>query len=562
MQPYGAHKKIGEILVSGGSITGEELNSALEDQNQGDDRIGEILVMRHLISEKEVAKALSVQSGLVLVDLKEAVPSPEALLCIPEALARRYVVFPLACDHKKITLVMADGGNYEVMQILSFFCGREISPLLAPRTSIIEAIARHYGLGSWAGSGMDPYHGSSLGDGRFSADESRGWDSRGETGVGKKGDTPPIIRLADTILKRGIETGASDIHMEPFREHFSIRLRVDGVLVEEMRLPIRVQAGLVSRFKVLARLDISEKRLPQDGALSLRLEGRAMDLRISTLPTQHGEKVALRILDSTQGVVSLERLGLWKEDHKRVEVLIRRRRGIIFVTGPTGSGKTTTLYAMMQKIRSVQINIVTVEDPVEYNMPGLNQIQVRPDIGLGFPQCLRAILRQDPDVILVGEIRDGETAEIALRAAMTGHLVLTTLHTGDAVSTIMRLVDLGIPRYVVASTVTGIVAQRLVRRVCLQCQGGMRVSAPSATPHRGGRECSACRNEGFSGRTGLFEVLVLNDPLRDLIASGLPEKELRREAAVTGMTTLMEDGLRKISTGVTTYEEVRRMVDE
>jgi type IV pilus assembly protein PilB len=523
--------------VERGKITAEELHPFLEMQRTEAERLGRLLVRHQRVAEREILECLCLQWGMGPVDLKTTIPESKALTTVPEGLARRYRALPLSRDGKRIVVAMEDPYDFDAVRDITFASGREVIPVPALRSDLSAAMDRYYGI-------QESCH---YEEGLSLIQEQP--PAVSEYALSPQSQAPLIIRLSDLILRKGVKAGASDIHIEPDPERLTVRFRIDGILMEGMQFPLWIHLELISRFKVLARMDIAEKRLPQDGTFRLRIDDREIDLRISTLPTRYGEKGVLRILDTSYRPVALEDLGFSPEDHDRVEGLIRRRKGILLVTGPTGSGKTTTLYAMIQKIRSKEINIVTVEDPVEYNMAGVNQVQVRSEIGLGFARCLRSILRQDPDVILLGEIRDRETAEMAFAAAMTGHLVLTTLHTNDAVSTLLRLYDLGISRYVAASTVIGIIAQRLVRRLCRSCLGK-------------GEGCVACRDLKFSGRAGLYEILIPDEGVRDLIASGAWEKALRQGAAGAGMRTLWEDGLGKIAAGWTTTEEVRRVVDE
>jgi type IV pilus assembly protein PilB len=534
----GVGKRIGEILVEMGRLSDGDLSQVLQEYRPGEGpRLGDYLVQRGLVTELDVIGAIGKRMGISwpFVDLRKHLPAPEALCEIPESWVRKYRIFPLFREGDSVTIATSEPWNYEVLQGLSFLCGKKVVPLAAPPGDIREAIQYHYDFGALL-------KGESLSRIRHERED-----------LGRKALAPPIIQLADGILGKGVERRASDIHVEPGADVLTVRFRVDGILMEDRRLPLRVHPALLSRFKIMADLDISERRLPQDGTVRMRIEQREIDFRLSTLPTQYGEKAAIRILEKSRKGVTLEEIGLSRDDHGRIDALVRRQRGIVLVTGPTGSGKTTTLYAVIRRIGSPRINIVTVEDPVEYQIPGINQVQVHPAIGLDFAASLRAILRQDPDVILLGEIRDRETAEIAFRAAMTGHLVLSTLHTPDAVSSVTRLIDLGIPRYVASSTLSGVIAQRLVRTLCRQCSGNR--------GSRGDDYCPVCRNEGYSGRIGIFEVLTFSPVLREMVASGSSEESLRRRSIEEGMTTLLADGMAKIDQGKTTREEIRRVIE-
>ncbi|HET6370998.1 MAG TPA: ATPase, T2SS/T4P/T4SS family, partial [Nitrospiria bacterium] len=468
---------------------------------------------------------------------------PQALALIPEALARKYLALPVRMEGRHLLVAMAEPTNLDALGDLGFSCGIRITPRLASPAALRRAIDRYYPLREKEGSRTgEELQVAAIGD----EEEEEGGD---------RGILAPVVRLANWILERAVSARASDIHIEPAREEFRIRFRIDGLLREEMRLPKWIQRPLVSRIKIMARLDISERRHPQDGAVRLRVEDREVDLRVSLLPTQFGEKAVLRILDTSRSVVGLSQVGFSGEMLSILTKQLRRPSGMILVTGPTGSGKTTTLYSMIQEIRSVTRNIVTVEDPIEYTIDEVNQTQVNAEIGLTFGACLRAILRQDPNVILIGEIRDLETAEIACRAALTGHLVLSTLHTNDAPSALTRLVDLGVPRYLVASVVVAVLAQRLVRQICPSCRKGEEESLD----HRRGDGCERCNREGFLGRVGIFELLSMTPPVQELLMAGAPSDALRTAAISGGMATLREDGFRKAQSGVTTRAEILRV---
>jgi len=534
----GANKKIGEMLVAEGIIGEDVARRVLEEQKRIPVRFGALLVNSNLVSEGDIARALSRQYGLEYVDVNKLSIVSEALSAIPEDMAKRHLILPVRIENKTLVAVISDPLNIEGVQEMEFSCGMNIHPLIGDQGAVTEAITYHYKYDASVENITDFFPSAvNIPD------------------IEKGEQSAPIIKLVNLLLTEAVENRASDIHIEPSKDFVVVRFRIDGVLMERTRLSPWVQGPITSRIKILARLNIAEKRLPQDGGFRSRIAGRDIDMRVSTLPVSVGEKTVIRILDQSHTTALLEDLGLSEKDYVRMQTLIQRKKGIILVTGPTGSGKTTTLYAMINKIKSGMINIVTVEDPVEYNIQGINQVQVRSDIGLTFARCLRSILRQDPDVILIGEIRDEETAEIAFRAAMTGHLVLSTLHTNDAVSTITRLVDIGIPRYIIASTVIGILSQRLVRRLCPACK---KTGEDNSYLPQG---CYLCNRTGYHGRVGVFEVFTITPGIRETIVSGGQEGAIKDAAAGQGIDNLLDDAFDKVKKGVTTPEEVYRVVE-
>ncbi|HZR45276.1 MAG TPA: ATPase, T2SS/T4P/T4SS family [Candidatus Manganitrophaceae bacterium] len=564
-------KRLGELLLEGGCLTQTNLKRGLDEQKKSGKRLGEVLIQMQLISESQMAQSLASVIGMKYVKPTSLKIDPHLFMIIPEALARRHLAVPLESRNKKLTVAMVDPLDYESINDLRFHAGMAIDPVVATRKEILQTIEEHYRLESSvekmvqaSAKEFDTGAIQLIPDLTEAAPPNADIRSAEEQGA-----PAPVIQLTNLILSKAIKLRASDIHIEPGPKECTIRYRIDGLLKEDAQLPKWVQSPLVSRIKILAKLDIAERRLPQDGAVRVIADGREIDLRVSALPTLHGEKMVLRILDPSKGVIGLDQIGLLENDVKRVRQMIHKRKGIILVTGPTGSGKTTTLYAIINALKSEANNLTTVEDPVEYTIEGINQVQINPDIGLTFAASLRAILRQDPNIIFVGEIRDLETAEIAFRAAMTGHLVLSTLHTNDAVSTITRLIDIGIPRYLVVSAVVGIVAQRLVRKLCPQCRVNLPASQPSSPTHgvfsagaaAGEQGCSACNYTGFLGRVGIFEVLTLSTKLKELISTGAADQELRAAGRVTGMTSMEEDGVKKAAQGMTTLDEVTRVVE-
>ncbi len=563
-------KRLGDLLFEVGLITKEGLDRALGEQKKTGKRLGEILTGQGLVSELMIAQTLASQLGYKYVDLNEVELEPEALLMIPESLARKHLAIPISIKNKCLTVSMVDPLDYESIRDLGFHSGLEIHPMIASKKEILNTIERNYldtSLENIVQESQENFNDSILQiiPDITTTDEIKTLEERARLA--------PIIKLANLIMTKAIKSRASDIHIEPSIKGLKVRCRIDGLLNEQMTLPKWVQNPLVSRVKVLANLDISERRMPQDGAVRIRSDHREIDLRISCLPTQYGEKIVIRILDQSKQIISPETLGLSKKDMVSLNSLIKRRKGLILVTGPTGSGKTTSLYSMINRIKSETTNILTVEDPIEYSIEGINQTQVNPDIGLTFAKCLRSILRQDPNIILIGEIRDAETAEIAFRAAITGHLVLSTLHTGDAPSTITRLIDIGIPRFLVASLLVGVIAQRLVRCVCPKCKEPTTPSIESLIslniPQDAlknitfyyGKGCNYCNFTGYQGRSGIFEILILTARIREMISANASEQDIRAAALAEKMSSLGEDGLNKVIEGITTIEELVRVIE-
>lgn len=577
-EPSGAlfqKRRLGDFLVENGLLGPEDLRVALEEKERSGKKLGEVLINLKIVTEQQLVQALAIQLGYKVIDLSSAEIDPEVVLMVPEHLARRHQVMPVQFEGRFLRLAMSDPLDYECIRDLAFTTGYGIKPCIATRREIIEAISQRYGQ-----SRSDP----SIED--IVKETAKNLDSafiEVVPEISAEGDElgalretshlAPIVRLANLILSKAVQVRASDIHIEPGSKGCRVRYRIDGLLREEMRLPRWVQGALVSRIKILSNLDIAERRQPQDGSVRIRADGREIDLRVSTIPSQHGEKVVVRVLDQAKTLTRIEAIGFTPEQLPLVYGMERFRKGIILVTGPTGSGKTTTLYAMINHLKSETSNLVTVEDPIEYTIEHVNQIQINPEIGLTFAKCLRAILRQDPNVILIGEIRDSETAEIAFRAAMTGHLVLSTLHTNDAPSTISRLVDLGVPRYMVAAQMVGVIAQRLVRQLCDQCQRSaptpadelaflrIPLQAVEGVTFFQAPGCVHCDQTGYRGRTGIFEVVEITPALREMISAGVSDQELRMAALAMGMSGLRESGLEKVKAGITSISEVARVIE-
>ncbi len=569
-------RRLGEVLLDEGLLSQDQLTKALEEVTRTGKRLGEVLVAQDIVSEHDITWRLSHQLGYLFVDLTQERPDAAVSAIIPELLAKRYQAVPVRLDGKALTIAMADPLDFEAIQDLCFVSGCTVKPVLAGRSAIKETLDKIYGRENVASS-LDRFLGDSTEEFSEELLEVLVQDNQPTAAEIQKLEEAtrqaPVVRLCNMIMTQAIRARASDIHVEPTKKDTLVRYRVDGLLRESVRLPKGVHSSLVSRFKILSQLDIAERRTPQDGAMRVKIEQREIDFRVSSMPTMHGEKMVLRVTDQAKSLIRLETLGLSEKDYASVKSLVARHRGIILVTGPTGSGKTTTLYAMINAIKSTAINLLTVEDPVESHIEGINQTQVNPDAGLTFANALRSILRQDPDVVLVGEIRDQETAEIAFRAAMTGHLVLSTLHTNDAPSAITRLIDIGIPRYLVASLVEGVIAQRLVRTICPNCKEKTTPSPATLMTLRippetltnlqfyAGKGCFQCGKTGYVGRTTIMEVLDPTARMREMISAEISEQDLRLAALAAGMTTLGEDGFNKAKAGITTLEELVRVID-
>lgn len=566
MLPVLNRPRLGEMLVERGVITDAQLQQALSRQKQEGHRVGAELERMGLVTHEEVLETVSRQVGIPFVSLND--PSRE-LTRITEALPVKFLqahhVFPLKQDPHRVAVVMADPFDVYTVDSIRMRLNREVEVYLGDEQDIAQALDRCYG----SGSAMEKIVREVSMD-----DDTSAADADDVAHLKDMASEAPVIRLVNLIIARAVEERASDIHIEPFEGPLRVRYRIDGLLVDREAPPRRLQAAVISRIKLMAKMNIAERRLPQDGRVRTVVEGRDLDIRVSTIPTVYGESVVMRLLDRSSLRLGLDQLGFGPDHQAVFEGLIRRPHGIILVTGPTGSGKTTTLYSALQIINSVDRKIITVEDPVEYQLHGINQIQVKPSIGLTFASGLRHILRQDPDVILVGEIRDRETAEIAIHAALTGHLVLSTLHTNDAASAITRLLEMGIEQYLVTSTLLGVLAQRLVRQICGQCRApqsaaalcgpaeGEAAAALASEAGFYGRGCADCREQGFRGRIGIYELLVMRDELRAVILQHSDANALRDRAIACGMRTLWQDGWEKVRAGITTRNELLRVTQE
>jgi len=567
--------KLGQMLVAEGLVTLEQLQNALLEKRNHGGRIGVVLQRLGYVTEQDVARMLGRQMSVSYCDLSSKTIPPEIFAKIPEWLSRKCLVVPVEMKNEEVTVAMADPKNYESINDLRFYVGMAIKPVIATRKQILEKIEQFYGIDSSAVTEIVEASAQEFDLNAMQVlPEVR--DPMETSSLEKSSRLKPIIQLANMILSKAVKLGASDIHIEPGERTCRVRFRIDGLLQEDMKLPTQVDKALVSRIKILSALDISERRLPQDGAVRVMISGREIDLRISTLPTLYGEKVVIRLLDQSRVALSLANIGFPEAVFRQFDAMIHRSYGLILVTGPTGSGKTTTLYSALKRVDAVGKNIVTIEDPVEYRIKTINQVQINPKLGLSFAGGLRSILRQDPDIVMIGEIRDRETAVIAIQAALTGHLVLATLHTNDAAGAVTRLVDMGVEPFLIASSLLGVMAQRLIRKVCPRCKAPAPIEAAhladfsenkllseGLVPHFvRGKGCSGCWESGYAGRTGIFELLVADEHIRKLIGAKAPTREIRRAAAQKGFRSLRTEALTKAVEGITSLEEVLRLTQE
>ena len=564
--------KLGELLLKAQLVNQQQLNKALEEQKATGGKLGEILQRLGFVTEDDIIECLSHQFGVPSINLRHFEIDPGVAKIIPVDLARKYNVIPVNKTGATLTLAMTDPTNIFAMDEITFMTGYRVEPVVASEEAIRERIDRNFGSSRELELKKVMEDLTTVDEAALELMEEE--EELDVAKLAEESQEAPVVRLVNIMLTDAIKRGASDIHVEPYEKSYRVRYRIDGLLREVMNPPQRLKDAITSRIKVLAKLDIAEKRLPQDGRIKLKakIEGRMreLDFRVSVLPTLHGEKVVLRLLDKENLRLDMTKLGFEKSSLKKFEDNILKPYGMILVTGPTGSGKTNTLYSALQRVNVPETNIMTAEDPVEFQLPGVNQVQMKDSIGLNFAAALRSFLRQDPNIILVGEIRDFETAEIAIKAALTGHLVLSTLHTNDAPSTISRLMNMGIEPFLVATSVNVIAAQRLIRKVCQSCkeeietpiQALLSVGFPESEAHSlklaKGRGCDKCNNSGYKGRLGLFEVMDITEDMRELILSGATAVELRRKAVEEGMITLRQSGLQKIREGLTTIDEVVR----
>src|SRR5579872_7132337 len=567
--------RLGEILIKENLITSDQLRQALEHQKASGGRLGTCLMKLGFITDDEITGVLSRQYGVPSINLKYYEVDSAVIKLIPQDTAIRYQIVPLSRVGSTLTIAMTDPTNVFAMDDIKFMTGFNVEPVVASETAISEAISKFYGEAESVEE-LSKVMKDLAGDADSAADLELASEEQemNLAELERAAEEAPIIKLVNLILTDAVKRGASDIHIEPYEKEIRVRFRIDGILQAVMAPPMKLRDAIISRVKIMAKLDISEKRLPQDGRIMIkyRKDGKIKDLdfRVSTIPALYGEKIVMRLLDKENLRLDMTKLGFEPETLAKFERAILRPYGMVLVTGPTGSGKTNTLYSSIARLNTPETNIMTAEDPVEFQLAGINQVQMKDQIGLNFAAALRAFLRQDPNIILVGEIRDFETAEIAVKAALTGHLVLSTLHTNDAPSTISRLMNMGIEPFLVATSVNLICAQRLVRRVCVNCKEELEVPEQALidsgyTPDEvkttkiyHGKGCNTCNKGGYKGRTGLYEVMEINDDLRELILVGASALELKKKAIEQGMITLRRSGLIKVAAGLTTMEEVLR----
>jgi len=548
-------KRLGELLVEAGMITEEQLREALREQKERNMRLGDVLISRGYITEQQRIEVLEYQLGIPHVQLFRQKIDPQAVHMIPRKFAEQHRVLPIRAEGSQLLVAMYDPLDYFVIDELRMATGMRIEPVIASGEELDRAISRYYGLQESVDQLLE----------HLPARET-------DTRLREIEENSPVVRTVNQIIRQAVQIGASDIHIEPQEDSLRIRYRVDGMMRTERTLPLDMQNVIIARIKIMAGMNVAERRLPQDGRVELDVDFRKVDIRIATLPTIHGEKVVMRILDLSSNLTDIENLGFSRHNLQLFLKAINSPYGIVFITGPTGSGKTTTLYSALFRLNRDEVNIVTIEDPVEIQLKGISQLQVNPQVGLTFARGLRAILRQDPNIVMVGEIRDVETAEIAVRAAMTGHLVLSTLHSNNAVNAITRLIDMGVEPFLVASALNCVVAQRLVRRVCPHC-AREREPLPQErelfAAHglavgrlREGAGCAECSRTGYRGRLAIHEVLLCDEGLRSLILRKRTDVEYRAHAAERGLVPLVRDGLEKAAEGLTTVSEVFRVTIE
>jgi len=555
-----------KLLISEGIVSAEQLAEATRVSGSSGTKVHDEIIKLGYAPPDKVMDALGKAYRLKVVDLVGMTVPQDVIELLPESVARENSIFPLAEMGSALRLATSDPTDMELQEKLRFILNRDVEMSLAPRQQIVEAINRHYGLsdGESADSMLQEFTDTAI-------DFTETAVEQAAAAAAEEASDSPVVKLCNLIITEAVQLRASDIHIEPFEGRIRIRYRIDGRLVERDNPPRRLLGAILSRIKILSKLDIAERRRPQDGRIKLTADGKDYDLRVSVLPTNHGQSVVMRVLDKDNIKVGIRQLGLSEQDFRFFKNLIRRPNGIILVTGPTGSGKTTTLYASLNELNRPDTKIITAEDPVEYYLAGINQVEIKHQIGLDFARVIRAMLRQAPNVILVGEMRDTETAQMGIQASLTGHLVFSTLHTNDAPGAITRMIDMGVPAYLVASSVVAVLAQRLVRVVCPKCKQphqplDSQIQEAGITPEQlktatfmKGRGCINCTKSGYKGRLGIFELMVMNNKIRELAFQGAATTDIRRAAVGTGMTVMFEDGVQKALRGVTTLDEVFRV---
>ena len=554
------HVRLGDLLTSAGILSDEQLLEALKIQKESGERLGTVLIEHGFITEAQLVEALRMQLGIDFVDLSKMTLQPEMVEYIPKAMARKYGIVPVKAVNDTLYLAMKDPLNFMALEEAKVASRRKVIPLIATERGVEHAINALYG-NEGAAKAMAQMRAES---GFVPEELNAGGEDSGE-------NSAPTIRLVNSIVERAVSENASDVHFEPSSEDMMVRMRVDGTLHNILTIPRDLQDSVLSRLKVMAMLDIAERRIPQDGRCEFHTKNASLDLRMSTLPTIYGEKVVLRLLMRNNNLLDRRGIGMDEEDGKKLDKLLRRTSGVILIVGPTGSGKSSTMYTMIKELISESTNLITLEDPVEYHIDGATQVQINEKTGMTFASGLRAILRQDPDIIAVGEIRDVETAEIAMRAAMTGHLVLSTIHTEDAISAIDRLRDMGVEPYLIAGGIHGIISQRLVKKICTNCreeyepdselQRVLGIEPDSGIRFTRGKGCHMCFSTGYRGRTGVFEILTLDESLRNAIVDGKSKQELRKIVEQKGFVSMAQEAERLIRNGVTTVEEACRVIN-
>ena len=560
VKAYRARKRLGELLIETGYVTEDQVNQALELQKERDEKLGEILVKEGFISEEQILKVLETQLGIQYMDIKKVYIDEEAVNMIPEKTCRKYCLLPIEVMNGELVVAMKDPLNYYAIDDIKICVPLPVKPVISTETSINGAIEKYFGK-----------HNAEKAAQEFEKEYTGHSDHKDEAidmEHNKEIEDSPIVKYVNSIIENSVRNGASDIHIEPEDGDVRIRVRVDGVLTELMSSSSNMLNAIVTRIKVMGDMDVAEKRIPQDGRVQFKIDDKSVDLRVSTIPTKYGEKIVMRVLDKTNFVLSKNNLGLSPSSMEMFDRLISKPYGILLVTGPTGSGKTSTLYTVLSEVNDIKKNIITLEDPIEYNLKGVNQTQLNTKAGLTFSAGLRAVLRQDPDIVMVGEIRDAETAEIAMRAALTGHLVLSTLHTNDAPGSISRLTDMNIQPFLVSSSLIGVIAQRLIRKICPSCKDVyeadererklLDIDDPNLKLSRG-KGCKLCGNTGYKGRTAIFEMMEMTKDLRILIDSSATPDILRDQAIKEGMITLRESCKRLVLDSVTTIQEMIRI---
>lgn len=558
--------RFAEILIKKKVISKEQFLEAQQVARDADRRVADVLIQLGYATGDEVMQAMAEEFRMAYVDLSRTKIGDNVIELVPEAVARENAIIPFQEEEGSLTILSSDPGDMDTVEKLRFILNRDVRVALAPRDRILEAINRYYGQieGESADSMLQEFTDTQIDFTETTDSDYSGADSGDDSSA-------PIVRLVNLMIAEAVQLRASDIHVEPFEDRVRIRYRIDGVLVERDSAPRRLLGAIISRIKILGKIDIAERRRPQDGRIKVTVGEKELDLRVSVIPTSHGQSVVMRLLDKDNIKVSIRQLGFNSEMFKVFNTMIKRPNGIVLVTGPTGSGKTTTLYAALNSMNRPDKKIITAEDPVEYYLPGINQVEVNHGIGLDFARIIRSMLRQAPNVILVGEMRDSETASMGIQASLTGHLVFSTLHTNDAPGAVTRMVDMGVPSYLVASSVIAILAQRLVRTICGKCkakftpresviqEAGLSLEQAAKATFMKGKGCNHCQKSGYRGRLGIFEMLIINAKIREMIFANASTTEIRNFAVRNGMMTLYADGIDKVMRGITTFEEVNRV---